>query len=88
MNNNYYGDGTNERRIDKRSLEAIWELLSELNIKVDLHLKEEASLRPQLLELADILQKSKGIILFFKFLLYIGAPLGALFYWIKDHVKL
>ena len=52
------------------------------------HLIEEQQLKPYVKELVDILQKSKGIVLLFKFLLYVGAPLGAFVYWVKDHVKL
>lgn len=55
---------------------------------MEAHLIEEKQLKPHIQELVDILQKSKGIVLLFKFLFYVGAPVGALVYWIKDHVKL
>jgi len=70
------------------SLDAIWILLLEVNGKITSHIEDEAHLRPHVEELVDMLQKSKGILLFLKALVYIGAPLTALIYWIKDHVKL
>lgn len=77
-----------ERRSVEHDLTEIKTLLKELNSKVEAHLAEEKQLQPHLIELIDILQKSKGVVLLFKFLLYIGAPFAALVYWIKDHVKL
>lgn len=77
-----------ERRSVGHDLAEIKRLLQELNSKVEAHLIEDRQLQPHLVELIDILQKSKGIVLLFKFLLYIGAPFAALVYWIKDHVKL
>lgn len=66
----------------------IKELLQELNSKVEAHFVEDKQLQPHLIELIDILQKSKGVVIFFRFLFYIGAPFAAVVYWIKDHVKL
>lgn len=77
-----------ERLSMERELSEIKRLLQELNIKVEAHFAEDKQLQPHLVELIDILQKSKGVVLLFKFLLYIGAPFAALVYWIKDHVKL
>lgn len=77
-----------ERRSVEHDLSEIKRLLQELNSKVEAHLTEEKQIQPHLIELIDILQKSKGVVLLFKFLLYIGAPFAALVYWIKDHVKL
>lgn len=77
-----------ERRSGGHDLAEIKELLQALNSQVEAHLAEEKQLQPHLIELIDILQKSKGVVLLFKFLLYIGAPFAALVYWIKDHVKL
>lgn len=69
-------------------LTEIKELLQELNSKVEAHFVEDKQLQPHLIELIDILQKSKGVVIFFRFLFYIGAPFAAVVYWIKDHVKL
>lgn len=77
-----------ERRSLEHDLTEIKTLLRELNSKVEAHLTEEKQLQPHLIELIDILQKSKGVVMLFKFLLYIGAPAAALIYWIKDHIKL
>jgi hypothetical protein len=57
------------------SLTAIWELLRALDMKVELHLQEEAEIRPKLLELIDILIASKGLL---KFLKWISATAAAL----------
>lgn len=81
-------NGPERRKVPEASLEAVITLLMELNTKFEAHLEEEKHIRPHLAELVDILQKSKGVLIFFKFLFYIGAPIGALIYWIKDHVKL
>lgn len=80
-------DGAEGRSV-RHDITEIKELLQELNSKVEAHLIEDKQLQPHLVELIDILQKSKGVVLLFKFLLYIGAPFAALVYWIKDHVKL
>ena len=77
-------DGTERRHHDSEVLKQI----AELRAIMEAHLIEEKQLKPHIKELVDILQKSKGIVLLFKFLLYVGAPVGALVYWIKDHVKL
>lgn len=76
-------DGQNCRHDDE-----ILDTIKELRAIMEAHIREEQELKPHIKELIDILQKSKGIILFFRFLLYIGAPFAALVYWIKDHVKL
>ena len=77
-------DGNERRQHDSEVLKQI----AKLRAIMEKHLIEEQQLKPHIKELVDILQKSKGIILLFKFLLYVGAPVGALVYWIKDHVKL
>lgn len=77
-------NGEERRHHDSEVLKQI----AELRAIMEAHLIEEKQLKPHIQELVDILQKSKGIVLLFKFLLYIGAPLGAFVYWVKDHVKL
>lgn len=52
------------------------------------HIKEESELKPRLIELLVLLERSKGAVSLLKALIYIGAPLTAITYWIKDHVKL
>lgn len=69
-------------------LDSIWEFLHSIDKKIDTHLIEDEVYRPKMLELVSILEKSKGAVLVFKLLFYIGAPLAALVYWIRDHVKL
>lgn len=69
-------------------LGAIWDLLRELDKKVDVHLAEEAEFRPKLVELVAIMERSKGAIFLLKLLVGIGAPVYALMLWLKDHVRL
>jgi len=90
-------DGRTERRAplkDHRAppdeavdLKAIWTVLRELEMGMKLHMKEEELWRPKLNEVLTIMERSKGVFLFLKLLIYVGTPVGALFYWIKDHVK-
>lgn len=68
-------------------LDEIHRLVVALKERLEAHLIEEETLKPHLAELIDILQKSKGIILFFKFILYIVGPLSVTFYWMKEHIK-
>jgi hypothetical protein len=68
-------------------LKEIKDLLVHIKEKVDAHLDEEKHIQPHLIELVDILQKSKGVVTFFKLALYIGAPLAAIIAWSKDHLK-
>ena len=77
-------NGEERRHHDSEVLKQI----AELRAIMEAHLIEEKQLKPYIQELIDILQKSKGIVLLFKFLLYVGAPVGAFVYWVQDHVKL
>jgi hypothetical protein len=76
------------RKCHEPSLAAVWEVISELNSNFSAHMEEERQLQPHLAELVDILQKSKGVFVFLKFIFFICAPITALAYWVKDHVKL
>lgn len=62
-------------------------LLLELRAIVHDHIEQEEKLRPRLEELFQIMERSHGVILFLKFLAYVGAPVGALIIWAKDHIK-
>ena len=63
------------------------DLLKELRSIVNAHIKQEDELRPRLEELFQIMERSHGVIVFLKFLAYVGAPVGAFVIWMKDHVK-
>ena len=76
-------DGTERHQNDE-----ILRELSELKVIMEAHIKEEQELRPRLLELLNLLERSKGAVAMVKGMMYIGAPIGAAIYWIKDHVKL
>lgn len=67
---------------------ALRELMNELKYTLELHIEQENEFRPKVVELVTILERSKGIIVFLKLVLYIGAPLLAFVAWAKDHIKL
>lgn len=79
-----------ERRhevVSESDTKAIWELLREVEQKIDTHLTEENLYRPQLLEAIEVMQNTKGVLAFLRGLVYFLVPLGALFAWLKDHLK-
>ena len=77
-------DTDDMRHTDKEILEK----LAEIEVLLATHIAEHKVIQPQLAELVIILERSKGVITLFRLLLYIGAPLTALIYWIKEHIKL
>lgn len=77
-----------DRRAIGVSMEDLYNEIQKLNSKVEQHIVESEAMRPRLLELLVILEQSRGVIKFLKFLVYIAAPITAVIYWIKDHVKL
>ena len=77
-------DGNERTHHDSEVLKQI----AQLRAIMEAHLIEEKQLKPHIEELVDILQKSKGIVLLFKLLLSVCAPIGAFIYWAKDHVKI
>ena len=77
-----------ERRIGSPDLVAIWELLREIKEQQDIHLASEAEIQPKLLELINLLERSKGAIVLIKWTAYIGSFVAAIVIWAKDHVKL
>ena len=66
----------------------ILQQLTRLTVLLEEHLEQEKLLQPKLEELVSLLERSKGVMAFFKFCIYIGAPISALVYWAKDHIKL
>lgn len=77
-----------ERRANPPDFAAIWELLHEIKTAQEVHLEQEKQIQPKLLELIEILERSKGVITFLKVVLYVGAPLTAFAVWARDHIKL
>jgi hypothetical protein len=75
-------------RLNDKSEEALWNLLREIKTSLDTHLAQEAVYQPKVIELIEVLDKSKGVITLIKVLVYLCAPLFALWAWAKDHVKL
>lgn len=64
------------------------DLLTELRAIIDEHVRQENLLRPRIEEMLLIMERSRGVILFMKFLAYVGTPVGVFIVWAKDHVKL
>ena len=69
-------------------LNDIWNLLRDLDKKVDLHLQEEEAFRPKMVELVSIMDKSKGAITLIKIIVAVAVPVYAAVIWAKDHIKL
>lgn len=76
-----------ERRAEHVDLSDLYNVIHELKDKLNEHILEESQIRPHLIELVDILQRFKGVVVFFKVLIYVGAPLAAVYVWAKDHIK-
>lgn len=83
-------DGEERRKEAPRSadLNGLEAAIHRLADRFEKHMEEEEEIKPHLVELIDILQKSKGAITFMKFLIYAGGLIGAFVLWVKDHVKL
>lgn len=89
MSNQQHWDGKERRVTGTHSdLSEIWELLHAIDKKIDLHIKEEDAYRPKVVELVEILEKSKGAITLIKILVGVIAPTIAALVWLRDHVKL
>lgn len=63
------------------------ELLAEVKTKLELHIKQEEELRPQIKEMIALVHQFKGVFIFLKFILYIGTPLTVIGAWLRDHFK-
>jgi hypothetical protein len=66
----------------------LWEVLRDIQTKLDVHLAEEAIYRPQVLEAIETMRRTKGVIAFFRFIVYIFAPVGGAILWLRDHIHL
>ena len=67
--------------------EKILETVTAIKSTLDAHLEADAEMRPKLIELLTIFERSRGALWFFRMLVYVGAPLGATILWAKDHIK-
>jgi hypothetical protein len=76
-----------ERRHSSLSERAIWDELHAINLKLAHYEEERKEYKPRLDELLNILTVSKGLVVVMKTLIFIAAPLTALLYWVKEHVK-
>lgn len=59
-----------------------------LDEKLDNHIDREERELAKFSELLTTFQQAKGMLLFVRILLFVGAPAFAAIYWIKDHVRL
>jgi len=73
-----------ERR-EEPDLDKIWNLLREVDKKVDLHLQEESEYRPKLIELMALLERSKGALTLIKWTAAIVAASAAAGLWVTSH---
>ena len=68
-------------------LATLWELLHTVDKKLDLHMQQYAINAPKVDELVQLLDRSKGILIFLTWASVIASALGAMFLWLKDHIK-
>ena len=71
----------------EKSLADIWELLHAINLKLENHIVEEDTYKPKLIQVAEILDRSKGIVAFLKFLVWASGAIWIAAQWWKDHFK-
>lgn len=69
------------------NIQDVWELLRDMQEKMDRHIEQEELYKPKMLELITILERSKGIMYFFKVLIYFGVPISAAIAWFSDHFR-
>ena len=67
-------------------LTQIWELLRDLDMKVQLHIQEESAYKPKMVELINILERSKGAITFMRYTTMLMAMAAAGYAWLSSHV--
>lgn len=77
-----------QERRENPDLGAIWKLLHEIKEQQEIHLAQDIELQPKLLELINLLERSKGAITLIKWTAYIGSFVAAIVLWAKDHIKL
>lgn len=77
-------DGT-ERRTEERA--TIYEQLGELRVRVA-HIEKSISKLDKVSDQLDTFSKqSQGVVNLFRVLIYIGGPITALVYWLKDNLR-
>jgi hypothetical protein len=59
-----------------------------IHVKIENHMKCEEAFRPHVKKLIKLMEDSSTIFSFIKYVAWIVAPVMAVIYWIKDHVKL
>lgn len=77
-----------KKSCDDIGLEHICDLLLDLKKTLDTHITEENIYKPKVVELVDILDKSKGVVWFIKVLSVVAVAGWGLVYWIRDHIKM
>lgn len=83
-------DNTGEHAliVSSSDLAQILTAVSNLSNKVEnLAKMVEEEIAPKVNEVTSILEKSKGVVIFLKWIIPVGAASGTLIYWIKEHVK-
>lgn len=82
------GEQQERRRSTDSDMDALKTMIADLDHKLSEHIQKVNEYEPKVVELITWAERSKGVVWFLRTLLYIGAPIAAAVYWIKDHVKL
>lgn len=76
---------TQERRSNE-DIKQLCGLLVDLHGKLDAHIREEATLKPQLVELIGLLERSKGALVLVKWLSATAIALAGFYAWASQHL--
>lgn len=71
--------------VTEETMAEIWQLLRGLDMKVTLHIEEEKKVRPKLLELIELLDRSKGALTFIKWAAATVVAISGAFAFISSH---
>jgi hypothetical protein len=76
-----------EQRQSSVAERAIWEELHKINLQLAQYSREREEYRPKIDQVLEIMTVAKGISNITRGLVFIAAPVAAVIYWIKDHLK-
>jgi hypothetical protein len=71
----------------EHDVQEIRSLMLSLKTTLEHHIEQSKDMEPRILELITLLERSKGVITFFKVVLYISIPVLGIIAWAKDHIK-
>ena len=73
---------------DNELLRQIHSEVQAISSRLNVHLAEEEQMMPHLLELVQLLQMSKGAVIFIKVVIFIATPIVGFIVWAKSHITL